>query len=231
MGVLEGKFPQWAYLIGYNAISALLWAFVFSKTSATALTDGLGEVYPALRLWVWATQGLAALDIVHSIIGMLISSITIPGERRLTSTTGLIHAPLLTTVVQVAGRCTVLWVVIEPYPSAALSSFYAWMVLAWSAADAVRYFYFAMKLIGGHQYWNLTWLRYSAFYVLYPVGIASEVGIVYNAVSEAFQLECDGHAWAYIAAATLYIPGTYLARCRGVSPRQPSQIFSKTNQT
>lgn len=111
--------------------------------------------------------------------------------------------------MQVAGRCTVLWIVIEPYPSAALSPFYAWVVLAWSAADAVRYLYFATRLVGGYQYRNLIWLRYSAFYVLYPIGIASEVGVVYNAVCEAFRLGYDGHAWGYIAAATLYIPGMY----------------------
>lgn len=81
------------------------------------------------------------------------------------------------------------------------------MVLAWSAADAIRYLYFATKLVGGHQYSNLTWLRYSAFYILYPVGIASEVGVVYNTVSEARKLGYYSHAWAYIAAALLYIPG------------------------
>lgn len=123
------------------------------------------------------------------------------------STSGLVHAPILTTAVQVAGRSTVLWVVIEQYSSAALSPFYPWMVLAWSAADTIRYLYFATRLVGGHQYQNLTWLRYSAFYVLYPIGIASEIGVVYNAISDAFALGYDGHAWGYIAAATLYLPG------------------------
>lgn len=190
MGVFEGQFPQWVYLIGYNTISALLWCFVLSRTVVTALTtDGLDEVYPALRIWVLIAQSFAALDILHSAIG-------------------LVHAPLLTTAVQVAGRSTVLWIVIEQYPSAALSPFYPWMVLAWSAADTVRYSYFATRLVGGHQYQNLTWLRYSAFYVLYPIGIASEVGVVYNAVCEAFGLGYDSHAWGYIAAATLYIPAT-----------------------
>lgn len=69
MGVFEGKFPQWVYLIGYNTISALLWFHIFSKTAVTALTDGLDEVYPALRIWVLFAQSLAALDILHSIIG------------------------------------------------------------------------------------------------------------------------------------------------------------------
>lgn len=99
---------------------------------------------------------------------------------------------------------------IEPYPPAALGPAYACMVMAWSAADFIRYLYYAVKLVGGHQYHNLTWLRYSAFYVLYPVGIAAELGVVYSAVKEAFALGHDGHAWRYVAAAALYIPGRYL---------------------
>lgn len=109
--------------------------------------------------------------------------------------------------MQIAGRSTVLWIVIENYASAASTPYYTFMVLAWSAADTIRYLYFATRLVGGHQYRILSWLRYSAFYVLYPIGIAGEVGVVYHAVSEAWRLGYDGHAWAYIAAATLYIPG------------------------
>lgn len=110
--------------------------------------------------------------------------------------------------MQVAGRSTVLWIVIEAYPSAAaLNPFYPSMLLAWSAADVIRYLYFATRLVGGHQYQKLIWLRYSAFYVLYPIGIASEVGVVSQAISEAWSLGNQGHAWGYIAAATLYVPG------------------------
>lgn len=119
---------------------------------------------------------------------------------------------MLTTFVQVAGRSTVLWIVIEAYPSAALAPPYALMVLAWSAADVVRYLYFATRLVGGHQYRRLVWLRYSAFYVLYPIGIASEVGVVSRAVSEAWGLGNMGHAWGYLAAATLYVPGKCYTR-------------------
>lgn len=71
MSVFEGKFPQWAYLIGYNAISALLWAFIFGRTAAVALGNGLSEayLYPSVRIMVLLTQSLAALDILHAVIG------------------------------------------------------------------------------------------------------------------------------------------------------------------
>lgn len=69
MGVFEGVFPQWAYLIGYNAVSALLWFAIFVRAALTSLTDGLDEVYPAARILVLFTQTLAVLEIVHAIIG------------------------------------------------------------------------------------------------------------------------------------------------------------------
>lgn len=71
MGVFEGKFPQWAYLIAYNAISALLWTFIFGRTVAVAAGNGLSEayLYPSVRITLLLTQSLAALDILHSIIG------------------------------------------------------------------------------------------------------------------------------------------------------------------
>lgn len=129
--------------------------------------------------------------------------------------------------MQVAGRLTVLWAVVEAYPSSASASasasapgstsasgggvpFYALMVLAWSAADVVRYVYFAARLLGGHQYGRLVWLRYSAFYVLYPVGIASEVGVVARAVAAAWAAGDAGWAYGYLAAATLYVPGEFV---------------------
>lgn len=79
MGVFEGKFPQWAYMIGYNAISALLWTFIFGRTAALALGNGLSEVYlyPSVRITVLLTQSLAALDILHSIIGTLTAPLSL----------------------------------------------------------------------------------------------------------------------------------------------------------
>lgn len=192
MGVFEGAFPAWAYLVGYNTLSALLWLSVLARTALASLSSDGGPShayhYPALRVLVLFTQTLAVLDVVHAAVR-------------------LVHAPVLTTLVQVAGRSTVLWLVVENYPSAAHTPFYPVMLLAWSAADAIRYLYFATRLVGGHQYETLTWLRYSAFYLLYPLGTAGELGLVYHAVSDAFQLGYHAHAWAYIAAATLYIPG------------------------
>lgn len=66
--------PKRAYLVAYNALSALLWSVVLGRTVATLAANGLETgpalVYPAVGEWTKWTQTLAALEIVHSLLGM-----------------------------------------------------------------------------------------------------------------------------------------------------------------
>lgn len=71
MGVFEGAFPQWAYLVGYNTVSALLWLSILAWSALTATTAGPADVYPTVRVLLLSAQGLAALEILHALIGAL----------------------------------------------------------------------------------------------------------------------------------------------------------------
>lgn len=73
--------PKRAYLVAYNGLSALLWSVVLGRTAATLAANGLETgpalVYPAVGEWTKWTQTLAALEIVHSVLGMrCISNLT-----------------------------------------------------------------------------------------------------------------------------------------------------------
>lgn len=59
------------YLVGYNALSAALWAVVLYRTARVlATTGGRAEaVYPAVGEWTKWTQTLAGLEVVHSVLG------------------------------------------------------------------------------------------------------------------------------------------------------------------
>lgn len=65
--------PKRAYLVAYNALSALLWSVVLGRTAATLASNGLDAgpalVYAAVGEWTKWTQTLAALEIVHSLLG------------------------------------------------------------------------------------------------------------------------------------------------------------------
>lgn len=65
--------PKRAYLVAYNAISAVLWSVVLGRTLSTLAANGLDKgpavVYPAVGEWTKWTQTLAALEVVHSLLG------------------------------------------------------------------------------------------------------------------------------------------------------------------
>lgn len=65
--------PKRAYLVAYNALSALLWSVVLGRTVSTLASNGPDAgpalVYPAVGEWTKWTQTLAALEIVHSLLG------------------------------------------------------------------------------------------------------------------------------------------------------------------
>jgi hypothetical protein len=55
------------------------------------------------------------------------------------------------------------------------------MVLSWSLIEILRYPIYAISLLGLFQPPSLLiWLRYSAFFVLYPIGAVSEAGLIYS---------------------------------------------------
>ena len=87
--------------------------------------------------------------------------------------------------MQVASRLVVVWLVTDLFPDATTPSpFYSSMLLAWSTSEIIRYSYFVLNLGYGVSGF-VTWLRYNAFFVLYPVGIGSEIVMVWKAKGEA----------------------------------------------
>ena len=56
---------------------------------------------------------------------------------------------------------------------------YASMVFAWSLTEVIRYSFYASSLISQPPY-PLLWLRYTTFYILYPLGATSEAFLIYS---------------------------------------------------
>lgn len=87
-----------------------------------------------------------------------------------------------------------------------MSPFYTSMLAAWSATEVIRYTLFALKESGSPVPYWLHWLRYSAFTVLYPVGITSELAEMYLAYSGPAAHRAPWAPWAIAAYACSYIP-------------------------
>jgi len=52
------------------------------------------------------------------------------------------------------------------------------MTLAWSTTEIIRYAFYACSLLNYEPYF-LLWLRYTTFYVLYPLGAGSEAFLAF----------------------------------------------------
>ncbi|KAI6782977.1 3-hydroxyacyl dehydratase [Emericellopsis cladophorae] len=179
-----------AYLCFYNTASALLRIWILVRVSILWRVQGNAAVWADLNLIARWTETLTAIEVVHAI-------------------TGLVRAAPATTALQVAGRNTIIWAITRNYPDvAARETAYSLMLMAWNAADAVRYLYFALQTGTGRVPSFLLWLRYNLFIVLYPIGILSEARLVYQVISPS---KARNELYQYLLwfGLAIYVPAFY----------------------
>jgi very-long-chain (3R)-3-hydroxyacyl-CoA dehydratase len=121
------------------------------------------------------------LDIVHVLLGL------VPGS-------------LISTSMQIISRLYVAWVIL--YPHFMRNVCHPIMLVSWSLAEIIRYTYY-----NAQKNKILTFLRYSAFIVLYPSGVLlGEVPLIYGHSRLAADVGWSG-AWIDRLVLIAYIPG------------------------
>lgn len=203
------KTPVQSYLVAYNAVSGFLWAGVFLRLVILFPLVGSRFVSGGLEEYTRWVQTLMLLEVVHSAIG-------------------LVRSPLVTAAMQVASRILVVWGVLYLFPNVGTFFPFSTCVLAWSITEMLRYSYYVYTLTRPKSvpYW-LTWLRYSAFYVLYPLGAGSEWLLILISLPEA---ERYSTLYALVLKATLviYVPGFYVMFTHVMAQRK--KVFRNLNK-
>ena len=151
------------YLLAYNSLLSIAWAAFFIYTIANGLQiDALG------LLLLNIAQLSAILEIVHA-------------------ATGAVRSPVVTTFVQVFSRVFVLFWIntmpiegqIEVYGISGLHM----IIVAWSVTEIIRYGYYATQLMD-MEVKALTYLRYTLFIILYPIGVTGEWFILLSVIKD-----------------------------------------------
>eukprot|EP01025_Chloroclados_australasicus_P059962 TRINITY_DN762_c0_g1_i1.p4 TRINITY_DN762_c0_g1~~TRINITY_DN762_c0_g1_i1.p4 ORF type:complete len:228 (-),score=23.54 TRINITY_DN762_c0_g1_i1:257-940(-) len=165
-----------SYLLAYNSSLVLGWGICLIRSMAAIYSgEGLPGAWNAVKIPLGISQTAAIMEIVHA-------------------ATGIVRSPLMATGLQVASRIGILWGVLMPFSdeitSGGLPLFeiegikfelnFATLMLAWCVTEIIRYGFFAIKELDAVGPF-LQWLRYSSFIVLYPLGVASELTMVYLA--------------------------------------------------
>ncbi|RYR70280.1 hypothetical protein Ahy_A03g016784 isoform B [Arachis hypogaea] len=103
-------------------------------------------------------------------------------EIKLCNFSGLVPSGALLPLMQWGGRTHFLLAIVskldevQQLPSVFITFF------AWSISEVIRYSHYAFSCIGNCPYW-ITYLRYTAFIVLYPLGVGpGEIWIMYQAL-------------------------------------------------
>jgi len=158
-----------AYLLAYNLAQVAGWTYVgvlltphllhFAKTGRPSVST-YSDCCQVVRIF----QTAAYLEVLHNIVGLVRSN------------------PAL-TFMQVTSRVVLAVVVSDNFRNAQVSPAYNSMLLAWTITEIVRYSYYAMGLLDVKVY-ALTWLRYTLFLVLYPLGVSSELAVLWAALPQ-----------------------------------------------
>lgn len=151
----------------------------YARTKTTYASVGLLTAY---------VQSAATLELVHVLLGW-------------------VGSPLVTTAMQVASRLFLVWVITWGFEQVRswrffaqaryslicnmcimhmqtrTNPFYTSMILCWSLTEAIRYSFYAFSLLPSVATPKfLVYLRYTTFFVLYPLGAGSEAALIWASV-------------------------------------------------
>ncbi|KAK0455066.1 PTPLA-domain-containing protein [Armillaria borealis] len=154
------------YLVTYNVLSTLGWSWILILTLVhPTTTSAFSRILslPAIRP---RRQDLSFLRRVPAAPFAAAQSTVAPTTTywRVGTVTAFVQSCAILEVVHVLlgwpSRLYAIWGVTEPFPPVCSNPLYTTMVFAWSATE-------------------LLYLRYTLFYVLYPLGASSEAFLNY----------------------------------------------------
>ncbi|KAJ8670829.1 hypothetical protein QAD02_002088, partial [Eretmocerus hayati] len=152
------------------------WSYILILVVNFYTSNGIPTLWDTVKVPVILFQNAAVLEIINAGLGLVKSN------------------PIV-TMFQVLSRVAVVCGVImaTPLDFAASSPGLPLALLAWSVTEIIRYGYYFANLLG-HIPFLLTWLRYTTFIILYPIGVSGELLCFYAATRYA---SAHQHAWSY----------------------------------
>uniref|UniRef100_A0A915JEK0 Very-long-chain (3R)-3-hydroxyacyl-CoA dehydratase n=1 Tax=Romanomermis culicivorax TaxID=13658 RepID=A0A915JEK0_ROMCU len=156
----ERRYLTTIYLLTYNAalfLGFLLIVYDLIKGYYTYRTEYFSKVWEQVSDKIWCCQLAQFLEIGHSLLGYVKSS-------------------PLTTSVQTFGRAFVFFAVLCGEDRMHDKPFIFYLFLAWSLVEIIRYSHYFLSILN-KQIGFITYLRYTVWIILYPVGFICE-GII-----------------------------------------------------
>ncbi|XP_009388631.2 uncharacterized protein LOC103975400 [Musa acuminata AAA Group] len=152
------------YLLSYNSLQSLGWALALARVlSSYFSTKSVDGAYAFAGDLICFLQTISFVEVVHA-------------------AAGLVPSGVMLALMQWGGRTHFLLAILRQIPEVqGLPSVFI-TFMSWSMTEVIRYPHYALSCIGISLSW-LTYLRYTAFIILYPIGIApGEMWLMYQAL-------------------------------------------------
>ncbi|CAB3399052.1 unnamed protein product [Caenorhabditis bovis] len=189
------------YLFAYNILQILGWSVILFKTVRGLLNNYTWpELYADVEKELQIFQTGAILEVIHAVLG-------------------IVRSPIGTTAMQVTSRVVLVWPILYTCSTARYSIGVPLLLLAWSITEVIRYSFYAITVAQRPVPYFLLYLRYTLFYVLYPMGVTGELLTLFASLKEVdekkyYTLEMPNvlnfgisFYWVLIIASLTYIPG------------------------
>lgn len=156
--------PGNVYLVFYNVFLSLGWLIVLIQTLHHLIYEGgsIKGLWESTSTVLKIFQTLAIMEVIHAAVGLVPSSVAM-------------------VIPQVTSRLVILWPILCTVDKTHSSFGLPMLLIAWSVTEVIRYAYYFLSILK-HVPSILTFLRYTLFIVLYPVGVTGEMLCLYAAL-------------------------------------------------
>ncbi|XP_037960169.1 very-long-chain (3R)-3-hydroxyacyl-CoA dehydratase 3 [Teleopsis dalmanni] len=194
------------YMILYNLVQFVGFLYILCVMTVLYYRDGpscMTKIYESVGSAMKFCQLLQYLEVLHPIFGYTKGSPLVP-------------------FFQVSGRNFVLFIMIEMEERMQTKPVVFYIFVIWAVIEVIRYPYYITQLVR-HETTILTWLRYTIWIPLYPMGILCEGIIIlrnipYFEETNRFSLQMPNKwnitfnmpLFMKLYLLLLILPGTYL---------------------
>ncbi|KAL4570997.1 hypothetical protein LXL04_017747 [Taraxacum kok-saghyz] len=151
------------YLFFYNSVQALGWAIaLFRIVIDFVSTKSVNNAYASAGDLICLLQTIGFIEVLHGAVGIVPSGFLFP-------------------LMQWGGRTHFLLAIVSQLSEVQESPAVFITFVCWCCIEIIRYPFYALSCLGNCPSF-LTYLRYTIFIVLYPIGALGEMWVMYQSL-------------------------------------------------
>ncbi|XP_069019422.1 very-long-chain (3R)-3-hydroxyacyl-CoA dehydratase [Embiotoca jacksoni] len=154
-----------AFLFVYNLVQFLGFSWIFVKMTAHLFFFGQDSIY----------------DTFHSISDVMFFCQILAAVEVLNAAFGIVRTAVIPTLIQVVGRNFILFIIFGSLEEMHHKPVVFFVFYLWSTIEIFRYPFYMLGCFNT-EWKTLTWLRYTIWIPLYPLGVLAEAVAVIQSI-------------------------------------------------